>query len=131
MDSDTILIVDDNAINLRLFAEILEHAGYSVVTAADADQAQRVIHRTTPDLILMDIGLPGMDGLALTRKLKAEETTCRIPIVALTAFAMKGDDQKAFAAGCEGYIPKPVDTRKLPGQVASFLHHPLHHPSEA
>lgn len=122
MDPDTILVVDDNAINLKLFTEILEHAGYRVLQAADADQAQGVIRCTPPDLILMDIALPGMDGLTLTRKLKSDESTRRIPIVALTASAMKGDDQKAFAAGCEGYISKPIDTRKLPSQVASFLH---------
>jgi len=121
MDAETILVVDDHAINLKLVAEVLERAGYRVLKAADADQAQSVIKKTLPDLILMDIALPGMDGLTLTRNLKADERTRHIPVVALTAFAMKGDDQKAFDAGCEGYISKPIDTRKLPQQVASYL----------
>jgi CheY-like chemotaxis protein len=72
-------------------------------------------------LILMDLGLPGMDGLTLTRILKADQTTRHIPVVALTAFAMKGDDLKAFDAGCDGYISKPIDTRVLPTQVAGYL----------
>ena len=80
-----------------------------------------VLASTLPELILMDIALPGMDGLTLARKLKADKRTRHIPIVALTAFAMKGDDQKAFDAGCDGYITKPIDTRKLPEQVVEWL----------
>ena len=119
--SALILIVDDNPINLKLACDVLEFAGYTIVKAEDAEQAQEVLLYTMPDLILMDIALPGMDGLAFTRKLKAEARWKHVPIVALTAFAMKGDDQKALAAGCAGYITKPIDTRKLPQQVAEFL----------
>jgi two-component system cell cycle response regulator len=116
-----ILIVDDNAINLRLATEVLRHEGHTVLNAVDAEQALEMLRHFTPDLILMDIALPGMDGLSLTRKLKAEERYRKVPIVALTAFAMKGDEQKALDAGCDGYIAKPIDTRRLPQQVAELL----------
>lgn len=119
--STRILIVDDNPVNLKLATDILEMEGYAVVPAADAEQAQEMLKNTTPDLILMDIALPGMDGLTLTRKLKADERLKHIPVVAMTAFAMKGDEQKALDAGCSGYLTKPIDTRKLPEQVTGFL----------
>jgi CheY-like chemotaxis protein len=116
-----ILVVDDNPRNLKLAFDVLEDAGYEVVEAMDAEQAQIMIERNLPDLILMDIALPGMDGLTLTRKIKANERTKHIRIIALTAFAMKGDDQKALAAGCDGYITKPIDIHQLPVQVAEIL----------
>jgi CheY-like chemotaxis protein len=116
-----ILVVDDNPTNLKLASDVLEMEGYSTVQAADAEEAQKMLAQTTPDLILMDIALPGMDGLTLTRKLKADEKFKHVPIIALTAFAMKGDDQKALDAGCDGYITKPIDTRKLAQQVAECL----------
>jgi len=119
--SAKILVVDDNPTNLKLVSDVLEFEGYDILKAVDAEEAQVVLAAILPDLILMDIALPGMDGLTLTRKLKAEERTRGIRIVALTAFAMKGDDQKAFDAGCDGYITKPIDTRTLPDQVAGFL----------
>jgi two-component system cell cycle response regulator len=119
--SAKILVVDDNPTNLKLVSDVLESEGYDILKAVDAEAAQVVLAATLPDLILMDIALPGMDGLTLTRKLKVEERTRGIRIVALTAFAMKGDDQKAFDAGCDGYITKPIDTRKLPDQVTGFL----------
>jgi CheY-like chemotaxis protein len=116
-----ILIVDDNAVNLKLASALLELEGYEVAQAVDAEQAQEMLGGDLPDLILMDIALPGMDGLALTRRLKADERLKHIPVVALTAFAMKGDEEKARAAGCEGYITKPIDTRMLADQVARVL----------
>ncbi|MDB6041066.1 MAG: two-component response regulator, partial [Verrucomicrobiales bacterium] len=94
-----ILVVDDNPTNLKMVSDVLQYDGYKVLTAIDAEAAQELIRVTVPALILMDIALPGMDGLTLTRKLKADERTCGIRIVALTAFAMKGDDEKAKAAG--------------------------------
>ncbi len=121
MKPSSILVVDDNPTNLKLVSDVLEFDGYTILKAGDAEEAQLVIQRTPPDLILMDIALPGMDGLTLTRKLKADEATRRIRVIALTAFAMKGDDQKALAAGCDGYITKPIDTRKLAEQVAACL----------
>jgi len=119
--SQRILVVDDNLINLKLAADLLEFEGYEVLRAGNAAQAQEAIGRAPPDLILMDIQMPGMDGLTLTRKLKADSLTRGIVIVAMTSFAMKGDEQKALDAGCDGYITKPIDTRKLPGQVARLL----------
>jgi CheY-like chemotaxis protein len=121
MSGASILVVDDNAINLKLVSEVLEFEGYHIVQAKDAETAEQIVHETPPDLILMDIALPGMDGLSLTRKLKADERTRHIIILALTAFAMKGDDAKAREAGCDGYITKPIDTRALPVAVATYL----------
>lgn len=116
-----VLVVDDNPVNLKLACEILESEGYTVDRAEDAEQAVLAIAAALPDLILMDIALPGMDGLTLTRKLRDEGKCVGVPIVALTAFAMKGDDAKAREAGCDGYITKPIDTRRFPSQVAEFL----------
>src|SRR6266581_2428781 len=115
--SNRILIVDDNPVNLKLAADVLEADSFVIDRAVDAEQAQRVLNDTVPDLILMDIALPGMDGLTLTRKLKADPRFEDIPIIALTASAMKGDDRKALEAGCTSYITKPIDTRKLAQQV--------------
>jgi two-component system, cell cycle response regulator DivK len=117
----TILVVDDNPTNLKLASDVLEYAGYRVLKAVDAEEAQVVLDHVQPNLIFMDIALPGMDGLTLTRKLKAGPLTKHIRIIALTAFAMKGDDQKAREAGCDGYIAKPIDTRNFPAQAAEFL----------
>jgi CheY-like chemotaxis protein len=116
-----ILVVDDNPRNRKLAFDVLEDAGYEVVEAVNAEETQSMIESNLPDLILMDIALPGMDGLTLTRKIKANERTKHIRIIALTAFAMKGDDQKALAAGCDGYITKPIDIHQLPVQVAEIL----------
>ena len=119
--STKILVVDDNNTNLKLVSDVLEFEGYRILKASDAESAQEIIKKSPPDLILMDIALPGMDGLTLTRKIKAEEATRHIVVVALTAFAMKGDDVKAREAGCDGYITKPIDTRTLPWAVAGYL----------
>src|SRR2546422_3007022 len=121
MKNPRILVVDDNPTNLKLVSDVLECSGYQVLQAEDAEKADHGIQHTKPDLILMDIALPGMDGLTLTRKLKADPATEHICIIALTAFAMKGDDQKAREAGCDGYITKPIDTRNFPAQVGELL----------
>ena len=119
--SACILIVDDNPINLKLAADVLETDGFRVERAADAEQAAELLEHIMPDLILMDIALPGIDGLTFTRRLKADGRFSHLPVVALTAFAMKGDEQKAYDAGCDGYITKPIDTRQLSRQVAAVL----------
>src|SRR5438105_15610430 len=111
MSGETILLVEDNLINLRLVELLLTKAEYTVHTVNDAEEAQRILKTLRPALILMDIQLPGIDGLTLTHLLKSDSTTHDIPIVALTAYAMKKDEQKALDAGCEGYIPKPINTR--------------------
>ena len=116
-----ILIVDDNASNTKLLAFLLAAKGYEIRTAANADEALAVIAQWRPRLILMDIQLPGMDGLTLTRQLKADPATRDIAIVAATAYAMKGDEQRALAAGCNGYLTKPIDTRRLPIDIERFL----------
>jgi CheY-like chemotaxis protein len=121
MAGEPVLIIDDNAQNLKLARVILTTAGYDVRTANDAEDALRVMESFLPRLILMDIQLPGMDGLELARQLKADPLRRGIIIIALTAYAMKGDDQKAFAAGCDGYLSKPIDTDDLPRVVRDHL----------
>jgi CheY-like chemotaxis protein len=121
MAGTRILIVDDNATNLKLVAYLMKANGYTVETALDAESAIEAIRIKRPDVILMDIQLPGIDGLELTRRLKAEPGTRDIVIVAVTAYAMKGDQAKALAAGCDDYITKPIDTRTLPDTIARHL----------
>lgn len=116
-----ILVVDDSALNLKLACRLLEHAGYEVRQAEDAETALAMIQAEQPSLLLLDLQLPQMDGLELARLLRADEKTRNFPIVALTAHAMKGDAAAAYAAGCEGYLTKPIDTRKFPIQVAEYL----------
>jgi two-component system, cell cycle response regulator DivK len=117
-------IVDDNPANLKLARVLLASEGYLVRTASDAEEALAVLQEFRPRLILMDIQLPGMDGLALTRRLKKDPALAGVIILALTAYAMKGDEERVRAAGCDGYIPKPIDTRSLPAEVAAFLKEP-------
>jgi len=121
MAGDSILVVDDNELNLKLARVLLTIEGYEVRTATDGESALKVLESFVPRLILMDIQLPGIDGLELTRRLKADPVLSRTIIVALTAYAMKGDDEKAFAAGCDGYIAKPIDPETLPRTIASYL----------
>ena len=121
MAHEPILIVDDNAQNLKLAKVILAVEQYEVKTAIDAEDALRILESFKPRLILMDLQLPRMDGLALTRRLKADPSTRGIIIIALTAYAMKGDDDRAFAAGCDGYMSKPIDIDALPRVVAQYL----------
>jgi two-component system cell cycle response regulator DivK len=116
-----ILVVDDNPSNTKLLAFILTARGYDVRTAADADEALALLREFRPRLILMDLQLPGMDGLTLTRQLKADPATREIIIIAATAYAMKGDEERARAAGCDGYVTKPIDTRQLPIVIARLL----------
>ncbi|MGH7852826.1 MAG: response regulator [Candidatus Binatia bacterium] len=121
MTDRAILIVDDNPVNLKLIRILLAGEGYDVHTAGDAEEALRVLQNLRPRLILMDIQLPGIDGLELTRQLKANPLTCDIRILGLTAYAMKGDEAKIMAAGCDGYIAKPIDTRTLSEVIERYL----------
>jgi len=116
-----ILIVDDNPTNLKLVTYIARSRGYDVDTANDAAAALRAIDANRPAVILMDLQLPGVDGLELTRALKANPTTREIAIIAVTAYAMKGDHEKALAAGCDDYVTKPIDTRTLPDVIARHV----------
>lgn len=121
MSAESILIVDDNPQNLKLVRVLLLSEGYDVRTAADAEEALGQLESFEPRLILMDLQLPGMDGLELTRRLKADPRRRHIAIVALTAYAMKGDELKALGAGCDGYVAKPIDIATLPLTVREQL----------
>ncbi len=117
----TILIIEDNAMNLTLVEFLLEQAGYATRSARDAEAGLVIAAAWCPDLILMDIQLPGMDGLEATRRLKCDVTTRSIPIIALTALAMNGDEARIRAAGCDGYVAKPIDYRVFLETVATHL----------
>jgi CheY-like chemotaxis protein len=121
MPNDPILIVDDNPANLKLARLLFTAEGHDARTAIDAEQAMKLLESFAPKLILMDIQLPGMDGLELTRRLKANPATQNIVIIALTAYAMRGDEDKARAAGCDGYIAKPIDITTLPDVIARYI----------
>jgi len=121
MVGEPILIVDDTPVNLKLTRILLVNEGYSVLTAASAEEALDLLRSYHPSLILADIQLPGMDGLEMTRRIKADQRTRDITVVALTAFAMRGDEQKAIDAGCDGYITKPIDTRTLGNRLRALL----------
>ena len=116
-----ILVVEDNPLNMELVTDLLEVSGYEVLQANEAQTGIDMAVQTGPDLILMDIQLPGMDGLTAIRCLKRDTRTNAIPVVALTAHAMVGDQEKAEAAGCNGYLVKPIDTRQFPKFLESFL----------
>jgi CheY-like chemotaxis protein len=116
-----ILIVEDNEANQLLASAVLEREGYRVEVASSSDEALDRLKSKAPDLILMDVQLPGIDGLSLTRLLKADERTASIPVVALTALAMRGDRERTLDAGCAGYISKPIDTRTFAAEVRKYL----------
>jgi two-component system cell cycle response regulator DivK len=122
---EAILIVDDNAANLKLARVLLAGEGYEVRTVNDAEEALQVLQTFNPRMILMDIQLPGMDGLELTRRLKRDPARQSMLVIALTAYAMKGDEEKARAAGCDGYITKPIDPGTLPELIAEYLRTPV------
>jgi CheY-like chemotaxis protein len=117
----SILVIDDNPVNLKLAAEVLLADGHSVMRAGDAEEALQLLSLRMPDLVLTDIGLPGMDGMELTRRLKADPRYRHLPVVALTASAMKGDEARILEAGCDAYIAKPLDTRQLASQIERIL----------
>jgi len=125
MASARILVIDDNPTNLKLASYVLENDGSIVEEAESAEAALERIRDCSPELlphlVLVDIELPGMDGLAFTRIIKADPATKHIPIVALTAYAMKGDEERARKAGCDGYLSKPINTRTLSAQLAQYL----------
>ena len=119
--SNLILVVDDNEAGLMLAAAVLQREGFQVDSAGSSEEVMERLNKRLPDLILMDVQLPGQDGLSLTRRLKADPATATIPIVALTAHAMASDKEDALAAGCVGYISKPIETRTLGDLVRGFL----------
>ncbi len=119
--AELILVVDDNPANSKLMRVLLQHAGYSVETAANAREARAVVDAQTPALILMDVQMPDVDGYTLTKEFKARPLLQRVPIVAVTASAMRGDAEIALQRGCDGYVSKPIDTRTFVATVARFL----------
>jgi len=116
-----ILIVEDNENNRCLFRDILTFQGYEIAVAADGQEGVTLARELMPDLILMDIQMPGMDGMTATGILKGDPATSRLKIVALTSFAMQGDQEKFLAAGFDGYLSKPINTRELPVLVKQWL----------
>jgi CheY-like chemotaxis protein len=116
-----ILLVEDNEMNRDMLSRRLERKGYLVVTAQDGTQGYLLARSEAPDLILMDISLPAMDGWEVTRLLKADESTRHIPIIVLTAHALVGDREKAFAAGCDDYDTKPVEFERLSEKIENLL----------
>lgn len=117
----TILVVEDNLANMKLAALLLRNAGHQVLAAADAESGLAAARAERPDLVLMDLQLPGMDGLAATALLKADPATSAIPVIALTALAMKDDRARSLAAGCDGYIAKPLRYRELYALIDALL----------
>jgi two-component system cell cycle response regulator DivK len=120
-DKQTILNVEDNPDNRLLIRRILEAEGFRVLEAENANIAMEVIENELPDLILMDINMPDIDGYTLTRRLKTNPNLIHVPIIALTANVMKGDRERTLAAGCDGYIQKPIDVDTLPVQINQFM----------
>lgn len=121
MTKEKILIVEDDLMNMELFRDLLENQGYKIYEATDGREALELASKNKFDLILMDIQLPGMDGLSATKIIKQDSKNKDTAIVALTAYAMKGDKERIEGAGCEGYITKPINTKKFSETVATFL----------
>jgi len=119
--SATVLYVEDNADNRMLVRRILMSEGFSVLEAGSAAEALAVVQNNTPDLILMDINMPDIDGYTLTTRLKATTQLSGVPVIALTANVMRGDRERSLEAGCDGYIQKPIDVDNLPNQIRRFL----------
>ena len=121
MANETVLVIEDNEINMKLARSLLQLGKYRVLEASDAENGIKLAREHYPDLILMDIQLPGMDGLTATREIKNDPAVKDITVIALTSYAMQGDEEKAKDAGCAGYISKPIDTRSFLETVGQFL----------
>jgi CheY-like chemotaxis protein len=121
MEAKRVLLIEDNAVNRRLAQFLLKSQGYEVWEVTSAPEAFAALKERHPDLILMDVQLPGMDGLTATRQLKADPVTRNIPVLAVTSYAMKGDEAKALEAGCSGYVTKPIDKTLFLRAVAEAL----------
>lgn len=121
MKTSTILVVEDNDLNMKLVRSLLHLGNFEVLEAKDAEAGINVARQNLPDLILMDIQLPGIDGLEATRNIRQDPVLSSIPVVALTSYAMQGDEEKAKLAGCTGYVAKPIDTRSFLDVISGFL----------
>jgi CheY-like chemotaxis protein len=121
MTGKKILIIEDNPLNLELVTDLLEVNGFLVTSASTAEEGLRLARAQSPDLVLMDFSLPGMDGLSATKYLKADPTTRDLKVVGLSANAMKGDEEAALRAGCDGYLTKPINSRTFTATVSQFI----------
>ena len=121
MTRNRILIIEDNLLNLELATDLLEANGFVVSSAPAAEAGLRMARELLPDLVLMDFSLPGMDGLSAIKNLKADPATRHLTVVGLTAYAMKGDEEIALNAGCDGYLTKPIDTRTFIATIKKFI----------
>ncbi|HEY2090338.1 MAG TPA: response regulator [Thermoanaerobaculia bacterium] len=123
VDHRKVLVVEDNDMNMQLVEYLLEEGGYAIVKATSGEEALALTRSETerPDLILMDIHLPGMDGLSVVREMKSDDRTNRIPILALTAHAMRGDKDRFLEAGCDGYISKPIDVKTFLTSIEQYI----------
>jgi two-component system, cell cycle response regulator DivK len=113
----SVLVVEDNALNLKLIRDVLEHAGFTVLVAASGEAGVDIATRGGVDLVLMDLQLPGIDGMEAMRRIRAHPVSRELPVVAVTAFAMRADREQVSSAGFDGYIEKPISIRALPGVV--------------
>lgn len=118
---NNVLVIEDNPVNLELVTDVLEASGFIVHSARTAEEGIRLAREVLPQLILMDIGLPGMDGLAATKALKSDPATQHLPVIALTSHAMRGDEDIALSVGCDGYLVKPIDTRTFAAKISSLI----------
>ncbi len=123
MGDKSILVIEDNELNMKLVRGLIKIGKYRMLEAIDAESGIQLIREQQPDLVLMDLQLPGMDGLSATKIIKKDPALKDIPIVALTSYAMQGDEERALAAGCTGYIAKPIDTRKFLETISQFFNH--------
>jgi len=121
MNTGRILVVEDNPLNLKLIRDVLVLLGYDVMEARSGEEGVNLAHQRVPDLVLMDLQLPGIDGVEALRLLRLDPAVSDVPVVAVTAFAMKEDRQRAVANGFDGYLSKPISIRALPAQVEAFL----------
>jgi CheY-like chemotaxis protein len=121
MAAKKVLVVEDNELNMKLVKKLLQLGSYQVLEAKDAEKGILIAAEHLPDLILMDIQLPGMDGLTATKLLKKNDALKNIPVIALTSYAMQGDEEKAIDAGCAGYLTKPINTRDFLDHIDQYL----------
>lgn len=121
MSDKNVMVVEDNEKNRKLMRVVLKAKGYNVIEATTGEEALTILKKQKPDIILMDIQLPGIDGLTLVKQIKADTTTKDIPIIAVTAYAMKGDEQKILDTGCNAYVSKPINTQELPLVIEKYI----------
>ena len=121
MPGKNVMVVEDNEKNRKLMRVVLKAKGYNVIEAETGEEALNILRNQKPDIILMDIQLPGIDGITLIKQIKATTTLKDIPIIAVTAYAMKGDEEKIMEAGCDAYVSKPINTQELPLIVEKYI----------